>query len=263
MELNLRNKRALVSGSTAGIGLAIARALANEGARVIVNGRSQVSVDDIVARLKSETAEDVAGFAGDLSKATVAEAPARQCPNVEILVNNLGIFEPKSFEEISDADWVRFFEINVLSGVRLARLFLPAMKRANWGRIIFISSESAVQIPAEMIHYGTTKTAQLAVSRGLAEAVAGTGVTVNSILPGPTNSRGVGEFVEALAKAEGKSFGDFEKEFFEKVRPTSLIKRFARPEEVASLVTYVASPLASAITGAALRVDGGVIKSAF
>jgi NAD(P)-dependent dehydrogenase (short-subunit alcohol dehydrogenase family) len=263
MDLNLRNKRALVSGSTAGIGLAIARALAKEGARVIVNGRLQASVDDIVAKLKSETAGDVAGFAGDLSKATVAEALARQYPDVEILVNNLGIFEPKSFEEISDTDWVKFFEVNVLSGVRLARLFLPAMKRTNWGRIIFISSESAVQIPAEMIHYGMTKTAQLAVSRGLAEAVVGTGITVNSILPGPTNSRGVGDFVEALAKTEGKSFADFEKEFFEKVRPTSLIKRFASPEEVASLVAYVASPLASATTGAALRVDGGVIKSAF
>jgi NAD(P)-dependent dehydrogenase (short-subunit alcohol dehydrogenase family) len=263
MDLNLRNKLALVSGSTAGIGLAIARALAKEGARVIVNGRLQASVDDIVAKLKSETAGDVAGFAGDLSKATVAEALARQYPDVEILVNNLGIFEPKSFEEISDTDWVKFFEVNVLSGVRLARLFLPAMKRTNWGRIIFISSESAVQIPAEMIHYGMTKTAQLAVSRGLAEAVVGTGITVNSILPGPTNSRGVGDFVEALAKTEGKSFADFEKEFFEKVRPTSLIKRFASPEEVASLVAYVASPLASATTGAALRVDGGVIKSAF
>jgi NAD(P)-dependent dehydrogenase (short-subunit alcohol dehydrogenase family) len=158
---------------------------------------------------------------------------------------------------------MKLFEVNVLSGIRLARLFLPAMKRTNWGRIIFISSESAVQIPAEMIHYGMTKTAQLAVSRGLAEAVAGTGITVNSILPGPTNSRGVGDFVETLAKAEGKSFADFEKEFFEKVRPTSLIKRFASPEEVASLVAYVASPLASAITGAALRVDGGAIKSAF
>jgi NAD(P)-dependent dehydrogenase (short-subunit alcohol dehydrogenase family) len=263
MDLNLRDKRAFVSGSTAGIGLAIARALANEGARVIVNGRLQASVVEIVAKLRSETAGDVAGFAGDLSKATVAEALARQHPDLEILVNNLGIFEPRSFEEITDADWVNFFEVNVLSGVRLARLFLPTMKRANWGRIIFISSESAVQIPAEMIHYGMTKTAQLAVSRGLAEAVAGTGITVNSILPGPTKSRGVGDFVDALAKVEGKSFAEFEQEFFEKVRPTSLIKRFATPEEVASLVAYVASPLASATTGAALRVDGGVIKSAF
>ena len=158
---------------------------------------------------------------------------------------------------------MRFFDVNVLSGVRLARLCLPAMRRANWGRIIFISSESAVQIPVEMIHYAMTKTAQLAISRGLAEAVAGTGITVNSILPGPTKSRGVGDFVDALAKAEGKSFSEFESEFFAKVRPTSLIKRFASPEEVASLVTYIASPLASATTGAALRVDGGVVKSAF
>ena len=178
-------------------------------------------------------------------------------------MNNLGIFEPKPFEDIPDEDWRRFFDVNVLSGVRLARLYLPAMKRANWGRIIFISSESAVQIPAEMIHYGMTKTAQLAVSRGLAEALAGTGITVNCVLPGPTKSRGVERFRRALAKAEGKSFGEFEKEFSEKVRPTSLIKRFASPEEIASLVAYVASPLASATTGAALRADGGVIKSAF
>jgi NAD(P)-dependent dehydrogenase (short-subunit alcohol dehydrogenase family) len=263
MDLNLKGRRAFVSGSTAGIGLAIATALANEGASVIVNGRSQAPVDDIVARIKSKTDGDVKGFVGDLSRAPVAEALAFQHPDVEILVNNLGIFEPKPFEKISDSDWLRFFETNVLSGIRLARLFLPAMKRANWGRIIFISSESAVQIPAEMIHYGMTKTAELAVSRGLAEAVAGTGITVNSILPGPTKSRGVSDFVDALAKTEGKSFGEFEKEFFQKIRPTSLIKRFATPEEVASLVAYIASPLASATTGAALRVDGGVIKSAF
>ncbi|HTJ97318.1 MAG TPA: SDR family oxidoreductase [Rhodocyclaceae bacterium] len=263
MDLNLKGRRAFVSGSTAGIGLAIATALANEGASVIVNGRSQAPVDDIVARIKSKTDGDVKGFVGDLSRAPVAEALAFQHPDVEILVNNLGIFEPKPFEKISDSDWLRFFETNVLSGIRLARLFLPAMKRANWGRIIFISSESAVQTPAEMIHYGMTKTAELAVSRGLAEAVAGTGITVNSILPGPTKSRGVSDFVDALAKTEGKSFGEFEKEFFQKIRPTSLIKRFATPEEVASLVAYIASPLASATTGAALRVDGGVIKSAF
>jgi NAD(P)-dependent dehydrogenase (short-subunit alcohol dehydrogenase family) len=263
MDLNLKGRRAFVSGSTAGIGLAIATALANEGASVIVNGRSQAPVDDIVARIKSKTDGDVKGFVGDLSRAPVAEALAFQHPDVEILVNNLGIFEPKPFEKISDSDWLRFFETNVLSGIRLARLFLPAMKRANWGRIIFISSESAVQIPVEMIHYGMTKTAELAVSRGLAEAVAGTGITVNSVLPGPTKSRGVSDFVDALAKIEGKSFGEFEKEFFQKIRPTSLIKRFAAPEEVASLVAYIASPLASATTGAALRVDGGVIKSAF
>ncbi|HEY4924229.1 MAG TPA: SDR family oxidoreductase [Roseiarcus sp.] len=262
MDLKLKGKRALVSGSTAGIGLAIAATLAGEGARVIVNGRAQSSVDAIVKELRS-SGGDVDGFAGDLSKAASAGELARQYPEVDILVNNLGIFEPKPFEEIPDEDWARFFNVNVLSGIRLARLFLPAMKRANWGRIIFISSESAVQIPAEMIHYGMTKTAQLAVSRGLAEAVAGTGITVNCVLPGPTKSRGVGDFVETLAKAGGKSFEEVEKEFFEKVRPTSLIKRFASPEEAASLVAYVASPLASAITGAALRVDGGVIKSAF
>ncbi|HYA30592.1 MAG TPA: SDR family oxidoreductase [Acidobacteriota bacterium] len=263
MDLKLTNKLALVTGSTAGIGHAIATSLARENARVIVNGRYKASVDDSVAKLKSATGGQVYGFAGDLSEAAAAEEIARQFPDVEILVNNLGIFEPKPFEEIPDADWLRFFKINVLSGVRLARLYLPAMKRRNWGRIIFISSESGIQIPSEMIHYGMTKTAQLAISRGLAEAVAGTGITVNSILPGPTKSRGVGDFVDALAKSDGKSFEEFEKEFFEKVRPTSLIKRFASTEEVASLVTYIASPLSSATTGAALRVDGGVIKSAF
>ncbi|MGA7782182.1 MAG: SDR family oxidoreductase [Paraburkholderia sp.] len=263
MDLQLKNKLALVSGSTAGIGLAIATALAQEGARVIVNGRKQEAVDKVVAELKASTGADVLGFAGDLSQADVANEVAQRYPDVEILVNNLGIFEPKAFEEIPDEDWKRFFDVNVLSGVRLARLFLPSMKRANWGRIIFISSESGVQIPAEMVHYGMTKTAQIAVARGIAESVAGTGITVNSVLPGPTKSRGVGDFVDSLAKADGKSAEQVEKDFFEHVRPTSLIKRFATTEEVASLVAYVASPLASATTGAALRVDGGVVKSAF
>ncbi|MDL9998558.1 SDR family oxidoreductase [Variovorax sp. J22P240] len=263
MDLNLKGKLALVSGSTAGIGHAIAAALAAEGARVIVNGRSQSSVDDAVARIRAGEGGEVLGFAGDLATPAAADALAARFPNIEILVNNLGIFEPKPFEDIPDEDWTRFFDVNVLSGVRLARLCLPAMKRANWGRIIFISSESALQIPAEMIHYGMTKTAQIAVARGLAESLAGTGITVNSVLPGPTKSRGVGEFVETLAKADGKSFEAFEKEFFEKVRPTSLIKRFESPEEIASLVAYVASPLSSGTTGAALRVDGGCTKSAF
>jgi len=261
MDLDLKGKRALVSGSTAGIGLAIATTLAAEGARVILNGRSQASVDKAVAEVKAETGGDVEGFAGDLSTAAAAEDVARRYPDVAILVNNLGIFEPKPFEEIPDADWQRFFDVNVLSGVRLSRLFLPAMRQANWGRIIFISSESAVQIPLEMIHYGMTKTAQIAVARGLAEAVAGTGITVNSVLPGPTKSRGVVDFVDALSGDSGKSFEEFETEFFEKIRPTSLIKRFATPQEVANLVAYVASPLSSATTGAALRVDGGVVKA--
>jgi NAD(P)-dependent dehydrogenase (short-subunit alcohol dehydrogenase family) len=263
MDLKLQGRRALVSGSTAGIGRAIAASLAREGASVIVNGRAQSSVDKAVGELKAETGGNVLGFAGDLGTTASADEIARRHPDVEILVNNLAIFEPKPFEEIPDADWFKFFEVNVLSGIRLARLFLPAMKRANWGRIIFISSESALQIPAEMIHYGMTKTAQIAVARGLAESVAGTGITVNSILPGPTKSRGIVEFVGALAHSTGKTTSEVEAEFFEQIRPTSLIKRFATVEEVASLVTYIASPLASATTGAALRVDGGVVKSAF
>jgi NAD(P)-dependent dehydrogenase (short-subunit alcohol dehydrogenase family) len=263
MDLKLADKLALVTGSTAGIGNAIAAALAREGARVIINGRTQAAVDDAAEKLRSSTGGKVMAFAGDLGQAEAADRLVQQHPELEILINNLGIFEPAAFEAITDADWMRFFSVNVLSGVRLARAYLPAMKRANWGRIIFISSESGVQIPAEMIHYGMTKTAQIAVSRGLAEAVAGTGITVNSVLPGPTKSRGVVDFVDALAQRDGKSFEEFEKEFFKKVRPTSLIKRFASTEEVASLVAYLASPLASATTGAAMRVDGGVVKSAF
>jgi NAD(P)-dependent dehydrogenase (short-subunit alcohol dehydrogenase family) len=263
MDLGLDNRLALVTGSTAGIGYAIAAALSAEGARAIVNGRTQAAVTKAMESIAASTGKSPLGFAGDLSQATEAERLVRQFPEVQILVNNLGIFEPKPFEEISDGDWQRFFDVNVLSGVRLARLYLPAMRRADWGRIIFISSESAVQIPTEMVHYGVTKTALLAVSRGLAETVAGTGITVNSVLPGPTKSRGVDDFVGALATAAGKTFAQLEKEFFEKARPTSLIRRFASPQEVASMVTYLASPLASATTGAALRVDGGVIKSAF
>ncbi len=263
MDLQLKGKIALVSGSTAGIGHAIATSLAHEGARVIVNGRTPAAVDAAVAAMKSAAGGDVMGFAGDLSSASVAEKLVRQHPQVDILVNNLGIFEVKPFEEISDDEWKRFFDVNVLSGARLARLYLPFMRKRNWGRIIFISSESGMQIPAEMIHYGMTKAAQIAVARGLAEATAGTGITVNSVLPGPTRSRGVGDFVADWAAKSGKSAQTVEDEFFKTARPTSLIKRFATPEEVAAMVTFVASPLSAATNGAALRVDGGVVKSAF
>ena len=259
MDLQLTGKLALVSGSTAGIGYAIAKSLAQEGCRVIVNGRTQPAVDQAVATLAAETGGSIAGFAGDLSQAAAAEELARLHPGVEILVNNLGIYERRAFDAIDDDEWRRYFEVNVLSGVRLARLYLAAMQQANWGRIIFIASESAVQIPADMIHYGATKTALLGVSRGLAEAMAGTGITVNTVLPGPTRTAGV----ERAVAASGRPFDEIEREFFEKARPTSLIRRFADPGEVAAMVTYVASPRASATTGAALRVEGGVVKSAF
>jgi NAD(P)-dependent dehydrogenase (short-subunit alcohol dehydrogenase family) len=262
MDLQLTGKRALVSGSTKGIGLAIARFLAAEGARVIVNGRSEASLAEARREILAAVPRaQLDGFAGDLATAAAADALFRAHPHVDILVNNLGIFEPKPFEEIPDADWQRFFDVNVLSGVRLSRLYLPGMKQRNWGRIVFISSESGIQIPSEMIHYGMTKTAQIAVARGIAETCAGTGITCNSVLPGPTRSAGVDEFVKELSG--GQPFEQFEQEFFRSVRPTSLMKRFATTDEVASLVAYVCSPLASATNGAALRVDGGVVKSAF
>ncbi len=263
MDLKLTKKIALISGSTAGIGNAIAASLAREGASVIVNGRTPAAVDAAVASMKEETRGDVTGFAGDLAEASTAEALFQRHPLVDILVNNLGIFEVRPFEEITDADWRRFFDVNVLSGARLARLYLPAMRQRNWGRIIFISSESGYHIPAEMIHYGMTKAAQIAVARGLAETTAGTGITVNSVLAGPTRSRGVGDFVAAMAANSGKSPQTVESEFFKTARPTSLLQRFATPEEVAAMVAYIASPVSSATNGAALRVDGGTIKSAF
>ena len=262
MDLKLTDQLALVSGSTKGIGLAIATGLAREGARVIVNGRSENSLQAALAKIcQAVPGAKLEGFAGDLSLAATAAALVQRFPAVDVLVNNLGIFEPKPFEQIPDDDWRRFFEVNVLSGVRLSRAYLPGMKQKNRGRIVFISSESGIQIPAEMIHYGMTKTAQLAVSRGLAETCAGTGVTVNAVLPGPTHSDGVDEFVKQLSG--GKPFAEFEKEFFASVRPSSLLQRFATTEEVANLVVYVCSPLSAATNGAALRVDGGVIRACF
>jgi NAD(P)-dependent dehydrogenase (short-subunit alcohol dehydrogenase family) len=257
MDLQLTGKTALVTGSTAGIGFAIARSLDQEGARVIVNGRTQERVDAALGRLSSSAS----GMAADLGTAYGVANTIERYPEVDILVNNLGIFEPKPFESIPDEDWFRFFEINVMSGVRLSRHYLPLMKARNWGRILFISSESGVQIPAEMVHYGVTKTAQLAVSRGLAELTAGTGVTVNAILPGPTESEGVVDFVDSLARQQSTNRDTIEQEFFRSARPTSLLQRFATPDEIAALATFVASPLASATNGAALRVDGGVVRS--
>lgn len=262
MDLKLVEKIALVTGSTAGIGFAIARSLASEGAHVYVNGRTQQRVDSAITAIRSITgAVKVDGIVADFSSATGAEVTIARLPRVDVLVNNVGIFEPKPFADISDADWYRFFEVNVMSGVRLSRHYLKGMLQRNWGRILFISSESAVQIPAEMVHYGMTKTAQVAVARGIAESVAGTGVTVNSILAGPTESEGVGGFVEAMARQENKSKDQVEKEFFEHARPSSLLRRFATIDEVAAMATYVASELSSATTGAALRVDGGVVRA--
>ena len=262
MDLKLTNKTALVSGSTAGIGLAIARVLAQEGASVIVNGRSQERVSAAMEQIKQTTADaKLQGVVTDLSTQTGAEKLFQELPEVDILVNNLGIYEIKAFADISDEDWVKIIEANVLSGVRLSRHYLPLMLKQNWGRIIFISSESGVSIPADMIHYGVTKTAQLALARGLAETTAGSEVTVNSVLPGPTRSEGVENFIQELAQSQGVDSNQVEQEFFKNIRPSSLLKRFALPEEVAALVAFVASPLSSATNGAALRVEGGVVRS--
>lgn len=262
MDLQLAGRIAFVSGSTAGIGLATAQRLAREGASVVVNGRTPARVEAAVAHIRAEVAgAQVTGVAADLGTATGVATAVAAVPRVDVLINNLGIFEVRAFDAIDDADWLRFFEVNVLSGIRLARAWLPGMRERNWGRVVFVSSESALDIPVEMIHYGMTKTAQLAVARGLAESLAGTGVTVNSVLPGPTASEGVTRFVGEMARDRHTDVATMEKEFFATARPSSLLKRFITPDEVANLIAYVASPLASATTGAALRVDGGVVRA--
>jgi len=257
MDLGLKGKRALVTGSTAGIGFAIARLLAREGATVYVNGRTQARVDKAV----KEIGGDVHGIAADLSTEHGANTLFSHIDSLDILVDNLGIFETRPFLEIDDADWRRFFEVNVLSGVRVTRHYLPHMLEKKWGRILFISSESGQQIPAEMVHYGMTKTAQIAIARGIAEAFPASGVTVNSVLVGPTESEGVATFVENFARQEGKTKEDFAQDFFQTARPSSLLKRFETIDEVASMVVYLCSVQASATTGSAIRVDGGVVRS--
>jgi len=264
MNLGLQSKIAVVSGSTAGIGLAIATALAAEGARVIINGRTEARVAEALEKIRQRVpAADARGVAADLGTADGVDTFLKKAPEADVLVNNLGIFDPKPFLEIPDAEWLRFFEVNVLSGVRLTRKYLPGMLKKDWGRVIFISSESSQMIPTEMVHYGMTKTAQVAIARGLSQSVAATGVTVNSVLAGPTKSEGVDAFLDSLAKQNNVSKADMEKMFFEKGRPTSLLKRFETPDEVAAVVAFVASTQALVINGAAVRAEGGVISSIF
>lgn len=262
MDLQLKDKIAFISGSTAGIGYAIAQRFLMEGAQVIINGRTQESVDNAFNELKKSVPESkVSGIFADFSKVEEVDNLIKKLPDIDILVNNVGIFEPKDFKDIPDEDWFRFFEVNVMSGVRLSRHILPKMLERNEGRILFISSESAVFIPDEMIHYGMTKTAMLAVNRGLAQLTKGTNVTVNTILPGPTKSRGVGDFINDLSKSRDESVDEVEKDFFKNMRPTSLIQRFASIDEIANTVVYFASPLSAATNGASIRAEGGLIKS--
>ena len=262
MDLQLKDKTALITGSTAGIGYGIARQLLKEGAHVIINGRTEKRINSAINQLQNSIPKcNVSGCVADFSNKQQIDQLISAHDSVDILINNVGIFAPKPFEEITDDEWFHFFEVNVLSGVRLSRHYLPKMINKDWGRIIFISSESGVQIPSEMIHYGTTKTAQLGVARGLAQQTSGTNVTVNSVLPGSTMSEGAENFITDLAKEKGKTTEEIEREFFDTMRPTSLIKRFATIEEVATFVTYLVSPLAAANNGAALRVDGGTIPT--
>ena len=261
MDLQLNGKSALITGSTAGIGLAVATLLAREGAAVIVNGRKQEDVDEVARELREQTGNDrVRGIAADFSKAEDVDRLLGELPDVDILINNVGIFGEVPFAEITDEQWLQTFDVNVMSGVRLSRHYFPRMLEKNEGRIIFISSESGENIPTEMIHYGVSKTAQLALSRGLARLTKGTNVTVNSVLPGPTMSRANEASLREQAEEKNKSLDQVKADFIDEKRPTSLIHRWAEPEEVANMVAYVASPLSSATNGAALRVDGGVVN---
>jgi NAD(P)-dependent dehydrogenase (short-subunit alcohol dehydrogenase family) len=262
MKIDLSGKTALVTGSTSGIGQAVAKGLAAAGASVVVNGRTQSRVDAAVAAMaKALPDRKLRGIAADVSSAAGCDALVAALPDVDILINNAGIFEPKGFFDIPDEDWTRFFEVNLMSGARLSRAYLKGMLKRNWGRIVFISSESALNIPKEMIHYGVTKTAQLALSRGLAEMTRGTAVTVNSVLPGPTMSEGVETFVKDLAKQNGQSVEEAASQFVKQFRPTSLLQRFASVEEIANMVVYVSSKEASATNGAALRAEGGIVQT--
>jgi NAD(P)-dependent dehydrogenase (short-subunit alcohol dehydrogenase family) len=262
MKIDLTGKHAVVTGSTGGIGFAIAKGLAAAGASVAINGRADAKVQQAVAALKKQLPQaNVEGVAADLATAAGVDAFVKRVKQADILVNNLGIFEPKNFEDIPDEDWFRFFETNVMSGIRMSRAYIPGMKAKDWGRIVFISSESGLNIPLEMIHYGMTKTAQIAVARGLAESLAGTGVTVNSVLPGPTRSEGVIDFFGKMAQEQGVSHEQMENDFIAQHRPTSIIRRLASVDEVANMVVYACSKEASATTGAALRVEGGLLRS--
>jgi NAD(P)-dependent dehydrogenase (short-subunit alcohol dehydrogenase family) len=253
---------ALVTGSTAGIGFATAKALALAGADVIVNGRSQAAVDKAVAAIReSAPGVQVTGIAADVATAEGAAELVARAPAVDILVNNVGTYERKSYFDISDADWRHFFEVNVLSGIRLARAYGEEMRRRGWGRIVFISSESGLLTPVDMIHYGVSKTAQIAVARGLASELAGSGVTVNSVLPGPTATEGMSAMIAEQARLTGRLEQELEQDFFTQARPTSLNRRFSSTEEVASMIAYACSELAGFTTGASLRCDGGIVPS--
>ena len=264
MDLKIKGKIALITGSTQGVGFATAKKLCQEGVNVYINGRTESKVNTAVQKLKNEFPEvEIKGVVANLKDIQGCNYLISKIPHLDILINNLGVFEPKNFEDITEKEWLDMFNINVMSGVRLSQHYLSNMIEQDWGRIIFISSESALQIPKEMIHYGMTKTAQISVARGIAELTKGTNVTSNSVILGPSKSEGVAQFIEELGKQNNQTFEEVEKDFFKNVRPTSLLQRFAQVEEDANMIVYIASALSSATNGAILRADGGVVQSAF